>query len=648
MRLSIAGLTILGLVLAVILFVSVNSLSDRFMGGANLDLTEQGLYTLSDGTRDVLARIDEPISLKLYYSKGLGDAVPSYGVYAQRVQELLRDYASLAKGKIRLEILDPQPFSEIEDQATAAGLQGARIDEGGEQVYFGLAGTNSTDDSETIPFFQQDREKFLEYDLTKLVQSLAFPRKKAVGLISSLPLEGDPMAEARGQAPQPEAVLEQLRQFYDVRDLSGPLETIPDDIDVLMIVQPVKLPAKTEYAIDQFVLKGGRALVFADPNSGMSQSRSSPMMPPSGGSAADFDRLLNAWGVELVKGKLVGDRLAARRVNAGGAGPGETIADYILWLNLKGDEINPDDPVTGRLTQINLATAGVLQPTKGAQTRFEPLLQSSNTAELVDAAQASAPIPDVMGLLRDFKATGQRYVMAARITGPADTAFPDGPPKDEPADKSQADDKSKPPVRTEPFKFPPLKTAAKPIDVIVVADSDMLDDRFWIQFQDFLGRKVGAPIANNGDFVENAIDSLMGGGELIGLRSRGSSSRPFTLVNAMQRDAEDRYQARERELEAKLRDTQTKLASIKPQNNGTGDVQLTPDQQKTVDQFQAEIIRTRTELRQVQLALRQNIDRLKEQLVLVNLGLVPVLVAVVAIVVGIARARRRRRRPTVN
>jgi ABC-type uncharacterized transport system involved in gliding motility auxiliary subunit len=652
MKLSATWLTILGLVLAAILFVSVNSLSARFLGGVNADLTQEGLFTLSDGTKAILKEIDEPITLKFYYSKRLGEAVPTYGVYAQRVEQLLRDYATLANGKIRLEILDPAPFSEVEDQATAAGLQGARLDEAGEQVYFGLVGTNSTDDTETIPFFQADREKFLEYDLTKLVQSLAFPKKKVVGLISSLPLEGDPMAQMRGQPSQPAAVLEQLRQVYEVKDLQGPVDKIPDDIGVLFVAQPVKLPPKTEYAIDQFVLGGGHVLVFADPHAEMAAVRQSPMMPPMGGSTAEFDRLLNAWGVELIKGKLVGDRQAARKVNAGGMMERPVAADYILWLSLKGNAINPNDPVTGRLTQLNLATAGAIEPTKTSKTKFEPLLQTSNQSELVDASQVSGPIPDVLGLLRDFKPTGQRYTLAARVTGIVDTAFPDGPPKDETAKTDSPDkpaDKPADPDAAKRAAAAQLKIAQKPINVIVVADADMLDDRFWIQFQDFLGRKVGTPIANNGDFVENAVDSLLGSGELIELRSRGSAVRPFTLVDAIQRDAQDRYQAREKDLQDRLHDTETKLANIKPQDvSDTGEVKLTPDQQKAVDQLRTDSIRTRTELRQVQLALRQNIDRLKERLVLVDVGLVPLLVAIAAIAIGIVRVRRRLRRATLN
>lgn len=636
MRRSGGGLTLVGLILAVILFVSVNSLSDRFLKGASLDLTDQQLYTLSPGTRAILGKIDEPITLKLYYSVRLGDAVPAYGVYAQRVRELLQEYAALSNGKVRLQIIEPQPYSEEEDQATAAGLQGVPVEEGGEPVYFGLAGTNSTDDSENIPFFQQDREKFLEFDLTKLVQTLAFPKKKVVGLITSLAIDGDPMAQMQGRPSQPQAILDQIRQAYEVRVLPESLESVPDDVDVLMIVQPERLTLPAEYAIDQFVLGGGHVLAFVDPDSEFQKSHRS-MMQPQGGGEVKFDRLLNSWGVNLIKDKVVGDQLNALKVNVGGSDHRES-ADYLAWVNLKADDINAADPITGRLSQINVASAGALEPVKGAKTSFEWLLQSSSDSELIDAAQLkSAPVPDVLGLLHDFKSTGQRYVIAARVTGSADTAFPDGPPKAADADKAKPD-APKPPSK------PQLKVAKEPINVVVVADSDILDDRFWVNFQDFMGRRVGTPIANNGDFVQNAVDSLAGSSDLIGLRSRGSAVRPFTRVDAMQREAQDRYQSREKELQTQLQETEAKLQGIKPEEDDSGAVQLTADQQKAVSQFNAQIIQTRTELRQVRLALTQNINRLKGLLALFDIGLVPLLVAIAAVIVGLIRVRRRQRR----
>jgi ABC-type uncharacterized transport system involved in gliding motility auxiliary subunit len=630
---SPAGLTLLGLALATTLFVSVNSLSERLLAPVSADLTDQGLYTLSPGTRSVLSRIDEPITLKLYYSSALGEAAPSYGVYAQRVRQLLQRYASLSGGKVQLQILDPTPFSDIEDQATAAGLQGVRVEEAGAQVYFGLVGTNSTDDEQTIPFFQADREKFLEYDLTKMVQTLAFPRKKTIGLMTTLPLNSDPMAEMRGQQSQPQAIMEELRETYDVRDLPAETTSIPDDIDVLMLVQPQKLAPKTEYAIDQFVLGGGHALVFADPYSEFQKNHRSPMTPQGAGNAASFDKLLHAWGVEIPAGKFVGDRVAARRVNAGG--PGSEPVPYLAWLELRGTNLNQNDPITAKLGEINLATAGAVEPAKGATTGFEPLLVSSPASALIDTAKVDGPVPDFDGLLDGFKPEGHAFTLAARITGTANTAFPDGPPKDKDAKAPAAD----------PHQ---LKVAKSPLNVIVVADTDLLDDRFWIDTQSFAGRRVAEPFASNGDFVQNAVDSLAGSNELITLRARGSALRPFTLVDQIKRDAEEHYRAHEKELQAKLRDTQQKLANIKPADDGTGEVQLTAEQTKAVEQLNAQSVATRVELRQVQLKLRESIDALKNRLVVLDVGLVPLVVAGAALLLGWLRGRARTRRAPVH
>ena len=640
---SATGMTLAGLGLAAVLLISVNALSGRLLGGDTIDLTDQHLYTLSDGTKAILAKIDEPVTLKLFYSKQLGEQVPSFGVYAQRVRELLQEYAARAHGKIDLQILDPQPYSEVEDQATAAGLQGVPLDDGGEQVYFGLAGSNSTDDKQTIAFFQPERERFLEYDLTKLIQELAFPKKKVIGLVSSLSLDGDPMARMQGQPTQSQVVLDQLRQGYDVRDISTAFDKVPDDVDLLMIVQPQKLPAKTEYAIDQFVMNGGHALVFADPNAEFAQAHPSMMSPPGGPpSAADFDRLLKAWGVELVPGKVVGDRLAARKVNAG-TGTHVQAAEYLAWLNLKGDALNTDDPITGQLGQLNFATAGALQPVPGAKTKLEWLVRSSAQSELIDSARVQG-LPDVLGLLSAFKPTGERYTLAARITGPADTAFPDGKPVEPEAAKP-----GDPPKPDAPPSFvadpAEIKVAKEPINVIVVADSDLLDDRFWVQVQDFFGQRAATPTANNGDFVQNAIDSLAGTGDLIGLRSRGSAVRPFTVVDQLQRQAEDSYRAKEKELQDKLRETQSKLAELRTSKGPDGkDAPLTAEQQQSINDLSATIIQTRSQLRQVQLALRQDIDRLKDRLVAFDIVLVPVVLAFLALIIGLMRARRHKRR----
>jgi ABC-type uncharacterized transport system involved in gliding motility auxiliary subunit len=638
---------ILALICAAVLFVGVNVIADKTLRSARIDLTQQRLYTLSDGSRTTLAKIDEPITVRFYYSKRLGTEIPTYALYAQRVRDMLEEYVSLAKGKVRLEILEPVPYSAIEDRAVAFGLQGVPIDQGGEQVYFGLAATNSTDDQQVIPFFQPERERFLEYDLTKLIQSLAFPKKTVVGLITALPVEGDIMAAMQGRPMQPFAIIEQLRQLYELRTIGSDLDKISPDIDVLMVIHPQNLSDKTQYAIDQFVLGGGRALVFVDPNSEIQQARPSQFNPPGSPAGSNLDKLFAAWGLQMVPDAVAGDRFAARKVNAGSASRVQAV-DYVAWLNLRSANFAKDDTITADLGQINMATSGILQPRDGAKTKFEPLIQTSPAAMKIAAEKFQGPIPDVVGILNSFKPENTRFTLAARITGEVQTAFPDGPPekKDEkPEDKSAAAPAADP-AKAEAPKDPQLMQSKQPINVVVIADTDILDDRLWVQSSDFFGQRVTVPIANNGDFVANAVEALAGGNDLITLRSRGTSARPFEVVQNIQRDADSRYSAKEHELQDKLKATEAKIKDLK--SDKSGNVQLTSEQTASLEGFRREMLQTRQQLRDVQLALNQEIDRLKARLQFFNIALIPILVGIIAVVVGIMRLHRRKRRAVIG
>ena len=627
---------------AFVLFVAVNVIAEQQLRGARIDLTQNRLYTLSPGTRKVLGKIEEPITLRFYYSPQLGAAAPPYGIYSERVREMLQQYAALAHGKIKLEEIDPEPFSAAEDRAVAFGLQGVALAQGGDQVYFGLAATNATDDQQTIEFFQPDRERFLEYDLTKLVYGLAFPKKTVVGLMSSLPLEGDFEAAMRGAPLTPYAIYQQMKQLYDVRDVQADADRIPADIDVLMIVHPQHLSQKTLYSIDQYVMKGGKVLVFADPYSeeAAQKGQQQQAMVP-GAFASDLEPLFRAWGVEMLPGKIAGDRASARRVNIGTAASPHA-ADYIAWLALDEHNVNRDSPITGDLTQLNFATAGVLEPVKGATTRFTPLIFTSKESQIIGVDKVMG-YPDVDALLNGFKASGQRLTLAARITGPARTAFPDGLAKPVAA--------KDPPGKDPPGKDPPpaaeIKSALKPINVVVVADTDMLSDRFWVDVQDFVGQHVAVPNANNGDFVTNAIDTLSGGDDLIGLRTRGTAVRPFTLVQNIQRAADERYQDTEKGLEKQLKATQDKIQGLSGHDTQAQGADTSPgalEQAQTLDNFRAELVKVRRQLREVQLALRQDIDRLRTEIEIADIAAIPILVGLIAIVLGLVRINRRRRR----
>jgi len=656
------GVAVAVLVLIVLMVASANIVAARFLT-SRLDLTAEHLYTLSQGTRNTLAKIDEPITLRFYYSTRLGDEVPSYGVYAQRVRELLDQYVAAAHGKIRLEVYNPQAFSDVEDRAVAFGLKGVPLDAQGEQVYFGLAATNSTDDQQVIAFFAPERERFLEYDLTKLIHALAFPRKTVIGLMTTLPLEGDMMAMMRGRPSQPMAVIEQLQQLDRVKPLASDIDAIPADIDVLMLVHPQNLSEKTLFAIDQFVLKGGKALVFVDPLSELQASHPSQLNPPGSPTSSNLERLFRSWGFEVPSKTVVGDRRNAQRVGVPVPGRGTRPLDYIAWINLQAANLNRDDMITADLSHIMMASSGIIEPLDGAKTTIEPLITTSPDSTKIPAEKLIG-LPDVAGLLTQFKSDNKRYILAAHVTGVVDTAFPDGPPKPpEPAKpeapaKPDATDPPESEAATEktgetnpaPEKSAQapvadwLKVSAQPINVVVVADTDMLDDRFWMQSQDFFGQRVAIPTANNGDFVANAVEVLAGGNDLVGLRSRGTSARPFQVVDRIERDAQERYSAEERALQQKLKDTQAKLADLTGKNQANAPTTLSPEQTKTIEEFRADMLQTRRQLRDVQLALRSDIGRLKAALEFLDIALIPIIVAAVAVILGVLRLKRRSRR----
>jgi ABC-type uncharacterized transport system involved in gliding motility auxiliary subunit len=620
-----------------VILVSVNVIAARFLS-LRLDLTAEHLYTLSSGTSRTLAKIGEPITLRFYYSTRLGDTAPAYGIYARRVRELLDQYVAAAHGKIRLEVFDPQPFSTVEDQAVAFGLQAVPLNGQGEQVYFGLVGTNSTDDQQVIAFFSPERERFLEYDLSKLVHSLAVPKKTVVGLISFLPLEGDMAAMMEGRPSAPMAIITQLEEVDTVKRLAPNITAIPDDVDVLMLVHPQHLANDTLFAIDQFVLRGGKALVFVDPHSELAGSH--PNRPGRPGSPPDsnLERLFKSWGIELVPGVVAADRRNAQRVNVPVPGRSPEVLDYVAWLDLKGAELNRRDMITADLNHVAMASTGVIRPLPKATTTLEPLITTSTDAMTIPVDKVTG-LPDVAALLADFKPDGKRYILAARLSGMVASAFPEGPPQ--PSAKPGA---AKPGAEKQGQAGKWLAHSTRPINVVVVADTDLLADGFWVTTQNFFGRQVTVPTADNGDFVANAIDVLGGGEDLIGLRSRGTVARPFEVVNRIRRDAEARYSSEERALRAKLKETQAKLANM----TGTGEtpaaVVLSSAQAKAIEQFRGDMLQTRGQLRAVQAALRRDIAGLKDWLEFVNIALVPIIVAVAAIALAVLRLKRRRRR----
>jgi ABC-type uncharacterized transport system involved in gliding motility auxiliary subunit len=627
-----SALTGLGILFAAILFVAVNVLAGTLFQGTRLDLTADRLFTLSQGTRAILAKIDEPIVLRFYYSERLGREIPSYGVYAQRVREMLEEYRDAARGKLRLERIDPPAFSDEEDRAVAFGLQAVPLNQQGETVYFGLAGTNGADREEVIAFFQPERERFLEYDLTKIVYNLSVAKKPQVGLLSSLPMEGE--FRGRGQPTPPWAVYSQLGQFFDIRPVARDAAEIPAEIGVLMVVHPKNLSDTTLYAIDQFVLRGGRALVFVDPHAEGELAR--------GGQAAmgmptnsNLPKLFDAWGLTMADDRLAGDQIAARRVNAGGQGRVQAV-DYVLWMTLRDVNFDRSDVLLTEANVIQLATAGILKPRDGATTKFVPLIRTSEQSQEIVADDVRLQ-PDPAKLLADFKPSGESLTLAARISGPVKSAFEKAPEPEKPAEGQPAP----PPAPTAPHRA----QSEGPINVIVVADTDMLEDRFWVTVQEFFGQRVATPGAYNGDFVVNAVDNLLGSSDLISLRGRGLSQRPFTLLADIQREAELRFRAKERELTETLKQAETRLSELQGRGGAAADANrsiLSAEQQTEIEKFRAEVLVVRRALRDVQLELRRDIEGVQTRARIANIGAVPAVVAIVAFVLGWLRVRSRR------
>jgi ABC-type uncharacterized transport system involved in gliding motility auxiliary subunit len=619
-RLAATGLAVL---FALGLAVGVNMLSARWLASVRLDLTEARLYTLSEGTRGVLAGLRDPITLQFFYSRRLGAEVPAYGAYAERLRALLREYVAASGGKLRLEVFDPEPFSEVEDRALALGLQGVPLDQAGEQVFLGLSASNLADEERAIPFFQIERERFLEADLTRVIFELSNPVKPVLGLMTALPVMGDPRAMMlrRPELAQPVVAMRQLREAFAVQEVPTDAPAIPPEVQVLLLIHPQNLPEATQYAVDQFVLRGGRLLLLLDPYSELQAARGAGRTP--GATASSLDRLLHAWGVEAPRERVVLDLRGAWRVRAG-QGERAPGVDYPAWFNIQAEGLNREEVATAQLEQVTVASAGALRPRAGADLAFIPLLTSSAQSMTVEAARiAEGPSPR---LLAGFRADGERRVIAARIRGVLPTAFPDGPPEGA--------------AGTGPHRT----RSEGPANLVILHDTDLLEDRFWVRVQNFFGQEVLAPFSGNGALLVNLAETLAGSDALIGLRSRGESVRPFLVVEEIRRRADAEFRQTEQALTERLQATERRLRELR-QGGAAGATQgavITPEQRAEIDRAREEIAATRLQLRAVQLEARREIEGLETTVRALNIAAVPLLVVLAAAGAALLRARRRR------
>jgi ABC-type uncharacterized transport system involved in gliding motility auxiliary subunit len=628
--------------LGAVILLSVNVIASLGLRNIKTDLTEDRLFTISDGTREVLRSIDEPITARLYFSRRLAELAPEQARYFQRVKALFEQYRDLSGGKLQLTVLDPEPFSDAEDRAVAAGLSGARLNAEGEVGYFGLVATNSTDATETVSYFSPDREAFLEYDVTKLIYNLANPNKRVVGLMSGLPLDGGETETPMGKRPQrPWLIMSQIRELFEVRDVAQTATSIPAGIDVLMVVQPTALTEEAAYAIDQYALKGGKVLVFIDP---VTETHQLAMLKSPGQGRTHLAKVLESWGVKFDLTKVAADIRHAKRVQFGREQ--DSVTEFVAWLGLDARNINKDDVLAAGIDVLNVASAGFFEKADAATTAVQPILKTSADAAVVGAEKVGMGA-DPLGLLRAYTPGGRQLDLAVRIAGEAKTAFPNGKPaaapekKDGTADTTTADG-AKPATAAKPDDKPDPDFQSKgAINAIVIADADLLADQFWVSRQELLGQEAVMPTAHNAAFVLSALENLSGSNALIALRGRGVNERPFTWVEELRRNAERKFREKEQSLEARLKSAQDELAKL--QSSGASGVVTSAKEREAIEKFRAEMLDTRRELREVKRALRSDIDSLDGWLKFANIALVPLMIVLGGL--GFAMLRGAGRRP---
>ena len=628
-----------------------------------VDLTEDNLYSLSEGTRSIVSSLEEPIEIMFFYSDSATEDIPQIRSYGTRVQELLREIVIASNGNLRLNMIDPEPFSEEEDLATQYGIRAVPVTQGGEGVYFGLVVTQDSASevpllmqaSETMQLIRPDQEEFLEYEFMKLITKVANPDRTVIGLLTQLDIDGgfDPVS---GQGTQQWMIMDLIRQLYEVRrvDITG--DSIDGEIDILMIVHPQGLSDQILYAIDQHVMRGGNTMLFLDPNADSMVSRSVQGNLIPAGMSSELPGLLAAWGIDFDNSKVLADNEQALRVMMG---QGQRPVPHLGMLGVQRNFLTQDDIITNRLETINMSSAGAISQAEGAGTTFEPLIVSSSDAMLMERTFVES-VTDPSVLFDEFESANQSFVIAARVSGIVESAFPEGRPEliEEPTEEVSEAESTDPggsagnPADTDATMddaeeeieraVEHIASSNGSINIVAYADSDVLSDRLWVQVSQFLGQRIPQPFANNGDIVINTLDNLSGDADLSGIRSRGRYSRPFIRVLDLQRQADDRLREEEAELLERLAESEAALAQLNQDEDGNPIGQLTPEIQTEIDRFNEEMLETRRRLRDVRFQLTEDIEQLGTNLKAANTALIPILLTIFILIANFLRVQRRK------
>ena len=614
-----AQTAMLGSAFLLIAVFTLNILISTGLPGFRLDLTQDNLYSLSDGVSPLLRELDEPVRLDFYYSKKSAENLPNFRTYAQRVQEFLEEMVQVSNGKLSLRILDPEPFSEAEDLARAAQLSRIQIDGAGRELTLGLVAVNSVDEQSVIPYLDPTQERFLEYEVMRSVISIGRLGRPTVGLVTSLDMA--PSLDQQLMQMRPGwQILSQVEQLFDVVPIAETDTALPEDLDLLWIVHPRSISAELAVAIDTYVLQEKPVLLCLDPwcEADAQEGEAAFGMQGPQPTASQFDAFLSAWGLNWSRGYFVADRDLALQVQAM-TDRGVEVMDFIAWWNARSENLNADDPITKGLTNLNLATTGAFSIEEDAPTRLIPVVRSSKNSQRMMTAQLGFQI-DPGALIQNFEASGEHQIVAARFTGTVNSAYP--------------------PVKSEVSVDPALEelldgspdVPTGVANILVLGDVDFLSDSNWIREERLGSISLGyRTFADNGSFMLNAIETMAGDPVLASLRGRGEYTRPFVRVEALRQAAEGEYLAEQNRLEAEIQETERRLGQLQQAQTGTqATLLLSPEQEAEVKQLQDKIIAARKQLRLVQLNLRTDIEQLGTNLMLFNSIVWPLAVALLS------------------